>query len=176
MKTEQEQRRAIRQILFDANDICQATPCENEYCIYHGDYRCYDNVIVDKLIRAGYGDVSEYKAEIERLRQEVRDTDKMARNTIEQYRAENEELENALKQSDDNYSRAFERLKAQGREIKKLKEEKKRAQIDVLNNVKDVLANQKHECLERNNLTGYSAICDCEKYIDELINEVENEQ
>lgn len=67
MKTEQEQRRAIRQILFDANDICQATPCENEYCIYHGDYRCYDNVIVDKLIRAGYGDVSEYKAEIERL-------------------------------------------------------------------------------------------------------------
>nr|DAR59126.1 MAG TPA: hypothetical protein [Caudoviricetes sp.] len=72
MKTEQEQRRAIRQILFDANDICQATPCENEYCIYHGDYRCYDNVIVDKLIRAGYGDVSEYKAEIERLKTEFK--------------------------------------------------------------------------------------------------------
>ena len=71
MKTEQEQRRAIRQILFDANDICQATPCENEYCIYHGDYRCYDNVIVDKLIRAGYGDVSEYKAEIERLKADL---------------------------------------------------------------------------------------------------------
>lgn len=70
MKTEQEQRRAIRQILFDANDICQATPCENEYCIYHGDYRCYDNVIVDKLIRAGYGDVSEYKSEIEQLKSE----------------------------------------------------------------------------------------------------------
>lgn len=67
MKTEQEQRRAIRQILFDANEICQATPCENEHCIYYGDYRCYDNVIVDKLIRAGYGDVTEYKAEIERL-------------------------------------------------------------------------------------------------------------
>lgn len=65
--TEQEQRQAIRQILFDANDICQATPCENEYCIYHGDYRCYDNIIVDKLIEAGYGDVSEYKAENERL-------------------------------------------------------------------------------------------------------------
>lgn len=67
MKTEQEQRQAIRQILFDANDICQATPCENEYCIYHGDYRCYDNIIVDKLIKAGYGDISEYKAENERL-------------------------------------------------------------------------------------------------------------
>ena len=70
MKTKQEQRQAIRQILFDANDICQATPCENEYCIYHGDYRCYDNVIVDKLINAGYGDVTEYKAEIERLKKE----------------------------------------------------------------------------------------------------------
>lgn len=68
MKTEQEQRRAIRQILFDANEICQAIPCENELCMYYGDYRCYDNVIVDKLIRAGYGDVSEYKAEIERLK------------------------------------------------------------------------------------------------------------
>lgn len=73
MKTEQEQRQAIRQILFDANDICQATPYENEYCIYHGDYRCYDNVIVDKLIQAGYGDVSEYKAEIERLNKEMSD-------------------------------------------------------------------------------------------------------
>ena len=71
MKTEQEQRQAIRQILFDANDICQATPCENEYCIYHGDYRCYDNIIVDKLIKAGYGDISEYKAEIERLKEET---------------------------------------------------------------------------------------------------------
>lgn len=72
MKTEQEQRRAIRQILFDANEICQAIPCENELCMYYGDYRCYDNVIVDKLIRAGYGDVSEYKAEIERLKAEVK--------------------------------------------------------------------------------------------------------
>ena len=71
MKTKQEQRQAIRQILFDANDICQATPCENEYCIYHGDYRCYDNVIVDKLINAGYGDVTEYKSEIERLKDEI---------------------------------------------------------------------------------------------------------
>ncbi len=71
MKTEQEQRQAIRQILFDANDICQATPCENEYCIYHGDYRCYDNVIVDKLIKAGYGDVSEYKAEVKRLKEVI---------------------------------------------------------------------------------------------------------
>ena len=166
MKTEQEQRRAIRQILFDANDICQATPCENEYCIYHGDYRCYDNVIVDKLIRAGYGDVSEYKAEIERLRQEVRDTDKMARNIIEQYK--------------NNYDNAFERLKAQEREIEQLKAEnceltkklearltcdfvktaQKQAQIDVLNKAKEKLDSAP-------NGWAYTT------YIDELIEETE---
>lgn len=79
------------------------------------------NDIAVALVKEGYGKTSEYEAEIERLRQEVRDTDKMARNTIEQYRAENEELENALKQSEDNYSRAFERLKAQEREIERLR-------------------------------------------------------
>lgn len=89
--------------------------------------------IAEELVNAGYGDVSEYKAEIERLRQEVRDTDKMARNTIEQYRAENEELGNALKQSEDNYSRAFERLKAQGREIGKLKDENEALKNDLIN-------------------------------------------
>ena len=61
----------------------------------------------EALVQAGYGEVSEYKAEIERLRQEVRDTDKMARNSIEQYK--------------NNYDNAFERLKAQEREIEKLK-------------------------------------------------------
>lgn len=129
--------------------------------------------------------------EIERLRQEVRDTDKMARNTIEQYRAENEELKNALKQSEDNYSKAFERLKAQGREIAKLKEEnttlyevrnnlleendqllkdnvalilgKKQAQIDVLNKIKN--------CREATDSDCYPYL---ERIVDKLIKEVEN--
>lgn len=107
--------------------------------------------VAETLVQAGYGDVSEYKAEIERLRQEVRDTDKMARNTIEQYK--------------NNYDNAFERLKAQEREIERLKaefkqlqtnaeilargvrdlnhenyeltEKIKQAQIDVLNKLKD---------------------------------------
>lgn len=92
-------------------DICANV--DTEHCLYK-EY-------AERLIESGYGNISECKAEIERLRQEVRDTDKMARNTIEQYRAENEELKNALKQSEDNYSRAFERLKAQEREIERLR-------------------------------------------------------
>ena len=70
----------------------------------------------------------------------------------------------------------FDLITEQENEIERLKEEKKQAQIDVLNDVKDVLANQKHECLERNNLVGYSAIAVCEKYIDVIINEVENDK
>lgn len=143
------------------------------------------NDIAVALVKEGYGNISEYKAEIERLRQEVRDTDKMARNTIEQYRAENEELKNALKQSEDNYSRAFERLKAQEREIQSLREENidlkeelyelhdeldiarakkdktiKQTQIDVLNKVKEKLDSAPN---------GWAYMT----YIDELIKEVE---
>ena len=120
MKTEQEQRQAIRQILFDANDICQATPCENEYCIYHGDYRCYDNIIVDKLIKAGYGDISEYKAEIEQLKDEIIYLERKI--AIR---------DNALKDSD----KAIEMLEGKQDTIVK------QAKIDILNKVKDVLDN-----------------------------------
>lgn len=159
-------------------DICANV--DNEHCLYK-EY-------VERLIESGYGNVTEYKAEIKRLRQEVRDTDKMARNTIEQYRAENEELENALKQYEDNYSRAFERLKAQEREIRKLKDEnrelteklkarltcdfvktaQKQAKIDVLYELKKKYGF--YSC--------YSWSCvvkSLTEIIDELIKEVENE-
>lgn len=116
MKTEQEQRQAIRQILFDANDICQATPCENEYCIYHGDYRCYDNIIVDKLIKAGYGDISEYKAENERLKDEIIYLERKI--AIR---------DNALKDRD----KAIEMLEGKQDTIVK------QAKIDILNKVKE---------------------------------------
>lgn len=161
MKTEQEQIKAIKQIIDERVETTLGQVQGR-----HGNViKTVDTVIIARdIVNAGYGDMSEYKAEIERLRQEVRDTDKMARNTIEQYRAENKELENALKQSEDNYSRAFERLKAQEREIERLKDkceelrnEKwnaqddldcycdempnkiKRAKIDMLNELKKYL-------------------------------------
>lgn len=190
MKTEQEQIKAIKQII---DELVETTLGQVQG--RHGNViKTVDTVIIARdIVNAGYGDMSEYKAEIERLRQEVRDTDKMARNTIEQYRAENKELENALKQSEDNYSRAFERLKAQEREIERLrttlgqcntelnsaleslksqcreigelKAGTKQAKIDVLNKAKE-------------RAVGLAAI---ETYhicnlIDELIKEVENEQ
>ena len=67
--------------------------------------------IAEELVNAGYGDVSEYKAEIERLKA-----------TLEQC---NTELNSAL-----------ESLKSQCREIGELKAGTKQAKIDVLNELK----------------------------------------
>lgn len=162
MKTEQEQIKAIKQIIDERVE----TTLGQVQGRHDNVIKTVDTIIIARdIVNAGYGKVSEYKAEREMLGSQI----KVLKQRLNDKYIEVDNLNR-------DYSNAFERLKAQGREIKKLKEEKKRAQIDVLNNVKDVLANQKHECLERNNLTGYSAICDCEKYIDELIKEVENEQ
>ena len=153
------------------------------------------NDIAVALVKEGYGDISEYKAEIERLRQEVRDTDKMARNTIEQYK--------------NNYDNAFERLKAQEREIERLKaefkqlqtnaeilargvrdlnhenyeltEKIKQAQIDVLNKVKDIVFDylgvkniKEAEALSLLDSTLTYDVVTCG--IDEIIKEVENDK
>lgn len=179
MKTERELKDELEDIFFDAltdkSNYTDKVDPENDG---RWQWKVYE-LCADELIKRGYGDVSEYKAEIERLRQEVRDTDKMARNTIEQYK--------------NNYDNAFERLKAQEREIERLKadfkqletnaeilargvrdlnhenyeltEKIKQAQIDVLNKLKE-------------RAVGLAAI---ETYhicnlIDELIKEVENDK
>lgn len=121
MKTEQEQIEEMAVIGCVRNPQAHTAEECSKCDFKQGMCNAYRHA--EALYNVGYGNVSEYETEIERLRQEVRDTDKMARNTIEQYRAENKELENALKQSEDNYSRAFERLKAQEREIERLKAE-----------------------------------------------------
>ena len=163
IKTEQEQIEAMKLTIPQTIVAYDMNP-QGQHL--YGEQRLQ---IAEELIKAGYGDVSEYKAEIERLRQEVRDTDKMARNTIEQYRAENKELENALKQSDDNYSRAFERLKAQGREIEKLKQQVKQAVQDFAEKLKEKLH---YDYIMPSGITDERCVFEC---IDELIKEVQNE-
>lgn len=169
MKTEQEQIKAIKQIIDERVETTLGQVQGR-----HGNViKTVDTVIIARdIIEAGYGDVTEYKAEIERLRQEVRDTDKMARNTIEQYK--------------NNYDNAFERLKAQEREIQSLREDNidlkeelyelhddldiarakkdktiNQAQIDILNKAKERLDSAP-------NGWAYTG------YIDDIIEEVEN--
>ena len=164
MKTEQEQAQAMAELIIN-KDLLDDKGRPAGKLVFGADQ------LAVALVNAGYGDVSEYKAEIERLRQEVRDTDKMARNSIEQYK--------------DNYDNAFERLKAQEREIQSLREANidlkeelyelhdeldiarakkdktiKQTQIDLLNKAKEKLDSAP-------NGWAYTG------YIDDLIEEIE---
>lgn len=72
MKTEQEQIKEMSNIITD----CLCKDCKN--CKYYNGHFCPDPMIgrAEALIQAGYGNVSEYKAEIERLKKETTDTQK----------------------------------------------------------------------------------------------------
>lgn len=200
MKTKQEQIKEMARSMcgycsIDGKCAVSKNGREPDICANVDTEHCLYKEYAERLIESGYGDVTEYKAEIERLRQEVRDTDKMARNTIEQYRAENEELKNALKQSEDNYSRAFERLKAQQREIEQLKDEiiylerkiairdnalKDRDKaIEMLEGKQDTIVKQAKidvltELKEKCKFDGHT-VAVYKNDIDELMAEVENE-
>lgn len=72
MKTEKELKDALEDIFFDAltdkSNYTDKVDPEND-----GYWQCkvYE-LCADELIKRGYGDVSEYKAEIERLKAEVK--------------------------------------------------------------------------------------------------------
>ena len=111
MKTEQEQIKAIKKIIDERVETTLGQVQGR-----HGNViKTVDTVIIARdIIDAGYGDVSEYKAEIERLR-------------------------TTLGQCNTELNSALENLKSQCREIGELKAEVKQAQIDVLNKVKEHL-------------------------------------
>ena len=104
MKTEQEQIEEMSCVLTMFVKNCDGG-CMSQYC------HLVDNC-AKKLIEAGYGDVSEYKAEIERLRAEFKQLETNAEILAWGVRDLNHE----------NYE---------------LTEKVKQAQIDVLNKLKD---------------------------------------
>lgn len=112
------------------------------------------NDIAVALVKEGYGKVSEYETEREMLGSQI----KVLKQRLNDKYIEVDNLNH-------DYRNTFERVKTQGREIEKLKEEKKQAQIDVLNKVKSLAV------YDDNYLDGYVFIDD----VNELVKEVENE-
>ena len=109
MKTEQEQIKAIKQIIDERVE----TTLGQVQGRHDNVIKTVDTVIIARdIVNAGYGDVSEYKAEIERLR-------------------------TTLGQCNTELNSALESLKSQCREIGELKAKVKQAQIDALNKVKE---------------------------------------
>lgn len=109
MKTEQEQIKAIKQIIDERVETTLGQVQGR-----HGNViKTVDTIIIARdIVDAGYGDISEYKAEIERLR-------------------------TTLGQCNTELNSALESLKSQCREIGELRAKVKQAQIDVLNKVKE---------------------------------------
>lgn len=101
MKTEQEQIEQIEKVLKDS-------AVDYKHLKKKGVCYCY----AENLIDHGYGDISEYKAEIERLK-------------------------TTLGQCNTELNSALESLKSQCREIGELKAKIKQAQIDILNYLKE---------------------------------------
>lgn len=160
MKTEQEQTKQMLKILCDKFQ-CSAT---NTSYMAKSCRQCED--IIEALHEAGYGDVSEYKVEIERLKEE----NKRAAISYTEYVLEEDTRFSVLRDNVAKLEQKNKRLCEENIEqYKKLKKQErktvKQSQIDVLNKVKE-------------RAVGLAAI---ETYhicnlIDELINEVKNEQ
>ena len=111
MKTEKELKDALEDVFFDAltdkSNYTDKVDPENDG---RWQWKVYE-LCADELIKRGYGDVSEYKAEIERLKAEFKQLETNAEILARGVRDLNHE----------NYE---------------LTEKVKQAQIDVLNEVK----------------------------------------
>ena len=157
MKTEKELKDALEDIFFDALTDKSNPPYYTDKVDPENDgrwqYKVYE-LCADELIKRGYGDVSEYKAEIERLKAEFKQLETNAEILARGVRDLNHE----------NYE---------------LTEKIKQAQIDVLNRVMTYINNKiENDYGDMSDSVKYLTIDieDFDDFIDELIKEVENEQ
>lgn len=117
MKTEQEQIEEMARSMCgycstDGRCAVSKNGREPDICANVDTQHCLYKEYAERLIESGYGKVSEYEAEIERLR-------------------------TTLGQCNTELNSALESLKSQCREIGALKAGTKQAKIDVLNKLKD---------------------------------------
>ena len=154
MKTEQELKDALEDIFFDALTDKSNPPYYTDKVDPENDgrwqWKVYE-LCADELIKRGYGDVSEYKAEIERLKAEFKQLETNAEILARGVRDLNHE----------NYE---------------LTKKMKQAQIDVLNKVKNYIDDKiENDYGDMSDSVNYLTIDidDFDDFIDELIKEVE---
>ena len=154
MKTEKELKDALEDIFFDALTDKSNPPYYTDKVDPENDgrwqYKVYE-LCADELIKRGYGDISEYKAEIERLKAEFKQLETNAEILARGVRDWNHE----------NYE---------------LTEKIKQAQIDVLNRVMTYINNKiENDYGDMSDSVNYLTIDidDFDDFTDELIREVE---
>ena len=154
MKTEKELKDALEDIFFDALTDKSNPPYYTDKVDPENDgywqWKVYE-LCADELIKRGYGDVSEYKTEIERLKAEFKQLETNAEILARGVRDLNHE----------NYQ---------------LTEKIKQAQIDVLNRVMTYINNKiENDYGDMSDSVKYLTvdIDDFDDFMDELIKEVE---
>ena len=154
MKTEQELKDALEDIFFDALTDKSNPPYYTDKVDPENDgrwqWKVYE-LCADELIKRGYGDVSEYKAEIERLKAEFKQLETNA-----------EILARGVSGLSDENSELTEKIK--------------QAQIDVLNRVMTYINDKiENDYGDMSDSVNYLTIDidDFDDFMDELIKEVE---
>ena len=151
MKTKQEQIEKLAQLIGRIKDDCENCDCKS--CEVNGeDCCCVHYICATFLVDAGYGDVSEYKSEIDRLR-------------------------TTLGQCNTELTSALGSMKSQCREIGEMRAKVKQAQIDVLNRVMTYINDKiENDYGDMSDSVNYLTIDidDFDDFIDELIKEVQN--
>lgn len=147
MKTEQEQIKAIKQIIDERVE----TTLGQVQGRHDNVIKTVDTVIIARdIVNAGYGDVSEYKAEIERLK------------------AENKQLEEQVEEQRNEKWDAQDDLDCYCDEMPN---KVKQAKIDVLNELKKYLHTEDFDTPDER-WKPESEFC---AIIDKLIKKIENE-
>lgn len=157
MKTEQEQIEKMARSMCgycstDGRCAVSKNGREPDICANVDTQHCLYKEYAERLIESGYGDVSEYKAEIEDLKDEIIYLERKI--AIR---------DNALKDRD----KAIEMLEGKQDAIVK------RAKIDVLNELKERLYSI---FVTKSSPLGDITVEDIAEDIDELMAEVQNEQ
>lgn len=116
---------------------------------------------------------------VEKIRSERRHMNELYAQ-ISELKQENSNLKDYVKSLKDECISCPEKLKVENEHFESnmknvLEIEKKHAQIDILNRLKEKLEDYEDHCLEMHDWQGQTAICECEEYIDELIKEIEND-
>lgn len=162
MKTEQEQIKAIKQIIDERVE----TTLGQVQGRHDNVIKTVDTVIIARdIINAGYGDVSEYKAEIERLKAENNELNK--KNWLLEEELKKKEFEITYARNN-GYEKGYDECEEY------MKSKIKQAQIDVLNKAKercDLVAEELEDEIDH---YGSSAAYNCAYEIKKLIEEVQN--
>lgn len=155
MKTEQEQIEEMIKIFTDNREVCHHMRCVE--CKYHGDEDCMYSSYAYSLYQAGYGDVSEYKAEIKRLKS---NTPQHIKDLLVEF-DEMGFVPTTVCPNPDKYATEW-----RDRLVNCVNNATKQAQIDILNEVR--------ERLTEGRVANDNVVINANYEIGELIKEVQN--